>query len=64
MALEVVAAVPEEADREDGANHGHRDHRGVGRAAVGAVAAFNIDASEFRETRNENPPTWEMGVTS
>ena len=28
------------------------------------VQAFNIDAREFRKTRNENPPTWEIGVTS
>ena len=26
--------------------------------------AFNIDAKGFRKTRNENPPTWEKGVTS
>ena len=25
---------------------------------------FNIDALGFRKTRNENPPTWEIGVTS
>ena len=25
---------------------------------------FNIDAQGFRKTTNENPPTWEMGVTS
>ena len=28
------------------------------------IQAFNIDAQEFRKTRNENPPTWEIGVTS
>ena len=26
--------------------------------------AFNIDVWEFRKTKNENPPTWEIGVTS
>ena len=25
---------------------------------------FNIDAQEFRKTKNENPPSQEMGVTS
>ena len=25
---------------------------------------FNIDAQGFRKTRNENPSTWEIGVTS
>ena len=25
---------------------------------------FNIDAQGFRKTKNENPPTWDMGVTS
>ena len=25
---------------------------------------FNIDAQGFRKTKNENPPMWEMGVTS
>ena len=25
---------------------------------------FNIDAQGFRKTKNENPPTWEIGVTS
>ena len=25
---------------------------------------FTIDAQGFRKTKNENPPTWEMGVTS
>ena len=24
----------------------------------------NIDAQGFRKTKNENPPTWEMGITS
>ena len=28
------------------------------------IQNFNIDAQEFRKTRNENPPTWEIGVTS
>ena len=28
------------------------------------IQNFNIDAQGFRETRNENPPTWEIGVTS
>ena len=28
------------------------------------IQAFNIDAQEFRKTRNENPPTWEIGATS
>ena len=28
------------------------------------IQTFNIDAKGFRKTRNENPPTWEMGVTS
>ena len=23
-----------------------------------------VDAKGFRKTRNENPPTWEIGVTS
>ena len=28
------------------------------------IQNFNIDGQEFRETRNENPPTQEIGVTS
>ena len=28
------------------------------------IQNFNIDAQGFRKTRNENPPTWEIGVTS
>ena len=28
------------------------------------IQNFTIDAQGFRKTRNENPPTWEMGVTS
>ena len=28
------------------------------------VQIFNIDAQGFRKSKNENPPTWEMGVTS
>ena len=28
------------------------------------VQNFNIDAQGFRKTRNENPPTREIGVTS
>ena len=28
------------------------------------IQNFNIDALGFRKTRNENPPTWEIGVTS
>ena len=28
------------------------------------IQTFNIDAQGFRKTKNENPPTWEMGVTS
>ena len=28
------------------------------------VQNFNIDAQGFRKTRNENPPTQEIGVTS
>ena len=28
------------------------------------IQAFNIDVKGFRKTRNENPPTWEIGVTS
>ena len=28
------------------------------------IQNFNIDAQGFRKTRNENPPTQEMGVTS
>ena len=28
------------------------------------IQNFNIDAIGFRKTRNENPPTWEIGVTS
>ena len=28
------------------------------------IQAFNIDAQGFRKTRNENPLTWEIGVTS
>ena len=27
------------------------------------IQAFNIDAKGFRKTKNENPPTWEMGFT-
>ena len=29
-----------------------------------AIQNFIIDAQGFRKTKNENPPTWEMGVTS
>ena len=39
MALEVVAAVRQEAEAEDGADHGDRDHRRTRRAAVGPVAS-------------------------
>ena len=28
------------------------------------IQNFLIDAQGFRKTKNENPPTWEMGVTS
>ena len=28
------------------------------------IQNFIIDAQGFRKTKNENPPTWEMGVTS
>ena len=28
------------------------------------IHTFNIDAQGFRKTRNENPPTREIGVTS
>ena len=28
------------------------------------IQKFTIDAQGFRKTKNENPPTWEMGVTS
>ena len=28
------------------------------------IQNFTIDAQGFRKTKNENPPTWEMGVTS
>ena len=27
------------------------------------IQAFNIDAKGFRKSRNENPPSWEVGVT-
>ena len=28
------------------------------------IQDFTIDAQGFRKTKNENPPTWKMGVTS
>ena len=28
------------------------------------IQNFAIDAQGFRKTRNENPPTWEMGINS
>ena len=28
------------------------------------IQKFNIDAQGFRKTINENPPMWEIGVTS
>ena len=28
------------------------------------IQTYNIDAKGFRKTKNENPPTWQMGVTS
>ena len=28
------------------------------------IQNFTIDAQDFRKTKNENPPTWEMEVTS
>ena len=28
------------------------------------IQNFTIDAQGFRKAKNENPPTWEMGVTS
>ena len=28
------------------------------------IQNFTIDAQGFRKTKKENPPTWEMGVTS
>ena len=29
-----------------------------------AIQKFNIDSHRFRKIKNENPLTWEMGVTS
>ena len=29
-----------------------------------AIRNFTIDAQGFRKTKNENPPTWEIEVTS
>ena len=28
------------------------------------IQNFTIDAQGFRKTKNENPPTWEIGITS
>ena len=28
------------------------------------IQNFTLDAQGLRKTKNENPPTWEMGVTS
>ena len=28
------------------------------------IQTFTIDAQGFREAKNENPPTWEIEVTS
>ena len=28
------------------------------------IQNFTIDAQGFRQTKNENPPMWDMGVTS
>ena len=28
------------------------------------IQNFNIDAQGFRKTKNENPPTWEIRVTT
>ena len=28
------------------------------------IQNFSIDALGFRKTRNENPPTWEIGVSN
>ena len=28
------------------------------------IQTFNIDSQGFRRARNENPPTWEIGVTN
>lgn len=28
------------------------------------IQNFNIDAKGLRETRNENPPTWKIGVSA
>ena len=28
------------------------------------IQNFTFDAQGYRKTKNENPPTWEMGVTS
>ena len=28
------------------------------------IQNFTIDTQGFRKTKNENPPTWEMGVAS
>ena len=28
------------------------------------VQIFNIDTQRFRKSKNENPPTWEVGVAS
>ena len=28
------------------------------------IQNFTIDAQGFGKTKNENPPTWQMGVTS
>ena len=28
------------------------------------IQTLNIDAQGFRKTKNENPPTWEIGVNT
>ena len=45
-------------------HHGQTDLNKKSGTMHQTLISFNIDAQGFRKTKNENPPTWEIGVTS
>ena len=46
------------------AHHGQTDLNKKSGTMHQTLIFFNIDAQGFRKTKNETPPTWEIGVTS
>ena len=45
-------------------HHGQMDLNKKSGTMHQTLISFNIDAQGFRKRKNENPSTWEMGVTS